>query len=115
MNTKDDSSKIDPGHSGIRDVLRVVGPIVLGLGLLLIVIGMVSFFAAMTSFGDPPKYFWCCFLGGPLVFVGIVMTAYGYMGKVARYTAGEMAPVAKDTFNYIATESKEGITAVASA
>ena len=110
----DDGSRIDPNHRDIRDVLRIIGPIVLGLGLLLIAIGMISFFGAFGSFG-PPKYFWCCFLGGPLLFVGIVMTSYGYMGRVARYTAGEMAPVAKDTFNYVATESTEGITAVASA
>lgn len=113
-NDNDGGSKIDPGHNKPRNVLRIVGPIILGLGVLLIVIGIASFFMSMGGF-EPPKYFWCAFLGIPLVFVGGVMTQFGYMGKVARYAAGEMAPVAKDTFNYVATESKEGITAVAGA
>ena len=97
MDVKDDSSRLDPGHNKSRKVLRVVGPILLVVGFLLlatIILGII---------------------GIPLIFVGGVMTMYGYMGKVARYTAGEMAPVAKDTFNYVATESKEGVTAVASA
>ena len=34
----------------------------------------------------------------------------GYLGKVARYTSQELAPVGKDTFNYMAKETKEGVT-----
>ena len=41
------------------------------------------------------------------------MTKFAYMGKVARYSAAELAPVAKDTLNYIAKESSEGISSVA--
>ena len=93
----DDGSRIDPGHNKTRKTLRIAGPILLGVGLLLTATIILGFF------------------GIPLIFIGGVMTMYGYMGKVARYSAGEMAPVAKDTFNYVATESTEGITAVASA
>jgi hypothetical protein len=35
------------------------------------------------------------------------------MGKVARYSAAELAPVAKDTFNYVAKESSEGVSSIA--
>ena len=45
----------------------------------------------------------------PIIFVGIVMTKMGYLGKVARYTSQELAPVGKDTFNYMAKETKEGV------
>ena len=106
--------QIDPGHKSIRDTLRVLGPIVLGLGVLLIVIGMVGFFMAFGG-SEPPRYIWCPFVGIPLVFVGGVMTSCGYMGKVMRYQAQEMAPVAKDTFNYMAEGTKEGIKTVAGA
>jgi len=37
------------------------------------------------------------------------------MGKVARYAAGEMAPVGKDTFNYVAKGTQEGVKAFAGA
>ena len=114
MDNKDDSSRIDPGHSGIRDVLRIVGPILLLIGIGLIATAIINFAMAFGG-SEPPRLFWCFFLAFPFLIVGTPMTQFGYMGKVARYTAGEMAPVAKDTFNYVATESKEGITAVASA
>ncbi len=106
--------QIDPEHRSIRDTLRIVGPIVAGAGVLLIIIGIISFFMAFGGSG-PPKYFWCAFLGMPLTFAGAVMTSYGYMGKVMRYQAQEMAPVAKDTFNYMADGTQEGIKTVAGA
>jgi membrane protease subunit (stomatin/prohibitin family) len=37
------------------------------------------------------------------------------MGSIMRYSAGEMAPVGKDTFNYMAHGTKDGIKTVASA
>lgn len=101
--------QIDPGHKSIRNKLRMLGPIILGLGVLLLVIGIVSFLLASG------EYFWCAFLGMPLMFVGGVMSSYGFMGRVMRYQAQEMAPVAKDTFNYMAEGTKEGIKTVAGA
>jgi len=43
------------------------------------------------------------------------MTMYGYAGKMARYQAAEIAPVQKDTFNYIADGTKGGVKTVANA
>jgi membrane protease subunit (stomatin/prohibitin family) len=37
------------------------------------------------------------------------------MGSILRYSAGQVAPVGKDTFNYMAQGTKDGITTVASA
>ena len=61
------------------------------------------------------KYFWCLFVVMPITFVGLVLTGYGFMGSVARYWAGEMTPVAKDSFNYMADGTKEGVQTIASA
>jgi hypothetical protein len=106
--------KIDPGHSTVRNTLRVVGPIIGGAGVLLIVIGIASFFMAFGG-SEPPKYFWCAFLGMPLAFVGGVMISYGYMGKVMRYYAQEAAPPIKDTFNYMAHGTSDGVKTMAGA
>ncbi len=106
--------KIDPGHAGVRDTLRVVGPLIILIGLGFVVVGLISFFSAFGG-GDPPSKFWCAFVGMPLLFVGGVMTSYGYMGKVMRYGAQETAPVIKDTFNYMAEGTSDGIKTVASA
>jgi len=109
-----EEEKIDPGHGGVRSVLRVVGPIVGLTGLIFMIVGVVSFFSAFGGSGGP-KYFWCCFVGIPLMFVGGVLTQFAYMGKVARYAAGEMAPVAKDTFNYMADGTQDGVRTFARA
>lgn len=104
-----DEERLNPGHLKTRNLLRRVGPAVLGVGLLLMAIGMIDFFMCMGSFSRQPKYFWCIFLGMPAVFFGAVMSNIGYMGAVARYMSAESAPVAKDTFNYVASETKEGV------
>jgi len=109
-----EEEKINPGHNKVRDLLRVAGPVVLGLGVLFMLIGFVSFVSAFNSTGHP-RYFWCMFVGMPLLFFGTVMTKIGYLGAVARYMAGESAPVAKDTFNYMADGTKEGVRDIASA
>jgi hypothetical protein len=38
---------------------------------------------------------------------------YGFMGAVFRFTAGETAPVAADTINYVAEETKGAVETVA--
>ncbi|NLH17459.1 MAG: zinc ribbon domain-containing protein [Phycisphaerae bacterium] len=105
---------IDPGHRGPRDLFRVLGPVILGIGILFMVVGGVDFFSAFGGM-RAPTLFWCFFVGMPLLFVGGVMCQFGYAGKVARYMAQEMAPVGKDTFNYMADGTQEGVKTVASA
>lgn len=103
-----------PRNAVIRTVLRVGGPILLILGLLLIAIGLGSFFSAFGSF-DRPRLFWCAFLGMPVLFIGIVMCKFGYMGDVLRYFAEEASPVVKDTANYLGENTQPGVKAVAKA
>ena len=106
---------IDPEHGKKKQVIRYIGIALLVVGAILILIGLGSFFASFGSKGGPPRYFWCAFLGMPISFVGTVLTGYGFMGAVARYTAGEAAPVAKDTFNYMAEGTQDGVRTLASA
>lgn len=107
-------NKINPNHQKQNSALKVIGPIVLLIGLGFLAVGMISFFNSFGSFGSP-RLFWCAFVGMPIMAIGIAMTRFAYMGKIARYTAGELAPVAKDTFNYMAKETQEGISDVAEA
>jgi zinc-ribbon domain len=109
-----EESKIDPKHSLSRRILRTLGPIIASLGLLLTVIGFGSFFTSFGTF-EPPRYFWCVFLGLPLLFVGVALCMFAYLGSVTRYMSGEAAPVQKDTFNYLAEGTKEGVRTFATA
>ena len=84
------------------------------VGLVFVVIGIGSFFASFGSFG-PPRYFWCAFVGIPLLGVGVAICKFAFMGQVARYVANEVAPVGKDTFNYMAHGTRDGVRDLATA
>jgi hypothetical protein len=100
-----------PHHVTARMVLRVGGPLIALVGVVLMIVGVGSFFSSFGTF-EPPRYFWCVFAGMPLLMVGLVMCKFGYLGVIYRYAAGEAAPVAKDTFNYVAEESRPGVRAI---
>lgn len=101
-----------PEQNAVRSFLRKVGPLIFCAGLLCMVVGMINFFLAFGG-GGPPRLFWLFFVGMPLLFVGGVMSQYGFMGIVARYFAGEVAPVATDTLNYVADETQGAVATVA--
>ena len=80
-----------PQHASVRRTLRGVGLAVLA------------------------RYFWCAFLGMPLLFVGSAMTMFGFLGAMNRFVAGESAPVAKDVVNYMGENMQPGVKAIAKA
>jgi RNA polymerase subunit RPABC4/transcription elongation factor Spt4 len=89
-----EEEKINPGHEQTRNKLRKAG--------------LICLIASLPLMCIP-------FVGLPLLFAGLVMTMMGYAGKLARYQAAEIAPVQKDTFNYMADGTKGGIKTVADA
>ncbi len=109
-----EEEQINPGHGEIRQVMRVIGPAMIGVGAIFTAIGMISFFTAFGTF-EPPRYFWCAFVGLPLIAFGSMLTKFAYMGALFRYFAGEVAPVQKDTFNYLATGVSPGVKDLAQA
>jgi hypothetical protein len=102
----------EPAQNSIRTALRIIGPAIFLAGLLCIIIAGVSFFASIGSF-SPPRFFWLAFVGMPLMFVGGVLSMYGFMGAVFRFAADEAAPVAADSVNYMAEETKGAVETVA--
>jgi hypothetical protein len=102
-------------HKQTRDFLRVIGPLVLGTGVVFALIGFGSFFSAFGSFSGPPRYFWCAFVGLPLIGVGTFITKFAYMGAVTRYMANEITPVGTDVFNTVARDTKSSIRDIAAA
>jgi hypothetical protein len=89
------------GQNGARTFFRVLGPMVVIVALVLLVTAGMDFFSAMSSFGDQPTKFAMFFVGLPLLAVGGWLTQAGFMGAGARYAAGELAPVVKDTAGYL--------------
>lgn len=105
---------IHPQQESIRAALRVVGPIIIGIGVLFALVGAVDFFSKAGTSQMPTK-FWCFFVGLPLLALGASLARFGFMGSVARYAAGEYAPVAKDTLNYLAEGTTDTVQNLAEA
>jgi hypothetical protein len=108
-----EEEKIDPGHQKVLKVLRTVGPILLVLGGLCTLVAFIDLVRVMMDISDWPRFFWLFFVGGPLIFLGSALTSTGYAGRIARFHAAQYAPGAKDTFNYMAEGTQDGIKTVA--
>ena len=126
-------------HDGFRNAMRLIGPVLILVGAGMFIAGVVSFGDNFDDkFDDvggksaldweiervtgkqpqkpkPANRFWMCFVGIPLLGIGIGMTRAGYLGVAARYVAGETAPVARDTINYVVDGTKDSIRDVAEA
>lgn len=100
-------------HKKTRKVFRIVGPVLLLIGVCCIAIAIADSFT--LDFFEMPKYDWLFFVGMPFLFVGFVLCGLGYGSDVAKYQSREMAPVAKDTFNYLASETTEGVESISRA
>ncbi|MFO0952491.1 MAG: zinc ribbon domain-containing protein [Isosphaeraceae bacterium] len=110
----------DPSLLAVRTALRVAGPLMLLTGLALTVIGFVSFFSSFSSiatgeFTGPPRYFWCAFVGMPLLFLGVGTSAAGYLGAFGRYMASQTVPVQRDVVNELATGTAPAVRTFARA
>ncbi len=103
-----------PQHQVSRWVLRGAGLLLAAAGAVFLVIGSADFFSAFGT-GEPPRLFWCCFVGMPLLFVGGAMCMFGFMGAVARYVAAEQVPVARDAANDLVAGTQDAIKTVARA
>ena len=88
-----------PGYSrqsSMRFMFRVAAVVGLGLALYFLALGLSDF---VTS--DEPQKFWMLFVGLPMLAVGGWLAMAGFGGAVARYAAGEGAPVARDSLDYL--------------
>lgn len=101
-------------QEGIRSTLRTVGILLIVVGGVFTAIGLIDFLSAFGSF-RAPTMFWAAFIGLPMIGVGLNLAKYGYLGAAGRYVAGEVAPIAKDTVNYIAEGSKDSIATISRA
>ena len=99
-------------QAAVRTALRVGGPILLGLGLILTIIAFADFF---SSFNDPsagmPRNFWMGFIGLPLIGIGASMVRFAYLGPASRYLAGEVTPTIRDTLGSLGIGQAERVCA----
>lgn len=91
------------GQGGLRTFLRIAGPLLLVVGLVLCGIAGADFFRAFgaSEIGAPPTRFWMFFVAFPFLAAGTWLTQAGYLGLAARYAAGETMPVVRDSAAYL--------------
>jgi transcriptional regulator with XRE-family HTH domain len=94
-----------------RHKIRTIAWIVLAIGLLFMALGLVLFFSDFFDMTmDPSRgVFGIIFisLGGIVLMVDLVLMIFGYAGSVGRYAASEVAPVVKDTSNYMMSGTRD--------
>ncbi len=103
---------VNPRAPAQRATLRAIGMLMVIAGGVLTAIGLIDFFGAMGGHSGPPQQFWCAMVGLPILAIGFGLLRLGYLGAIGRYVAGETAPVATDTINYVGEEAAPGIRSV---
>jgi len=114
MPKRDAPSPIDPQGKSIKQVLRFVGPVILGIGVILMIVGGVDFFSAFGT-DRLPGLFWCFFLAIPTLGLGFVLSMGGFMGRLLRYQVSQVAPVQKDYVHYMSREIAPDVETAAEA
>ena len=98
-------------HESVKKKLKIIGFSLLAVGFVLTVIGFISFFSSMGSFA-PPKFFWCAFLGLPLLGFGAMITSMAFRRELSKYAKDEMMPVVKEAGKEIAPTVQDLAAAV---
>lgn len=100
INDKENNGFETKKHKTAKIVLRIIGFIILPIGLGLIIAGLISFFQGFSGNGMG-SYFYLCFIGAPFIFVGGICLFLGYMRNIHSFTISQSAPVVKDVANYV--------------
>jgi len=100
-------------HKKTRSFFRLLGPVLLVIGAICLIVALIDFFT--LQYFEEPKFFWLFFVALPVIFFGFILTGLGYGGAMAKYQTEEYAPVAKDTFNYLAAETASGVKEISKA
>lgn len=90
-------------HNKNKKTLKIVGYCTLIPGVILTIIGFISFFVSSSSM-EMPSLFFLDFIGIPLIFVGSTCLRFGYRREVATYIKNESVPVAKELYQDLKPE-----------
>ncbi len=97
-------------HQKTKRIFKILGIIFTIAGLALAITGFASIFIAMNN-EEMPSLFWCCFVGFPVLAVGLWMLMLGFRKEFMQYAKNETVPV----FNDAAQQAQPGISAIADA
>lgn len=96
-------------HEETKKKLKIIGFIVLGAGIILSAIGLISFFSAFGS-GDFPKLFFLVFPGFPMIGIGASMLSFAYKREIMRYSKNESVPVINEAIEEVGPTVKKVVS-----
>src|SRR4051794_22078144 len=108
MDRNKPSPEIDPGHESRRALLAKTGFGLLAVGIPCAVVGVGLFVSKFFddsfdfSMGKPVTGMILIFVGSVLSMVGLRTVMVSNAGRILRYQAGEVLPVAHDTVRHTA-------------
>ena len=98
----------DEKYKKLKKKAKTFGIIALSIGLVLDVIGFISFFAAFINHGFP-YLFPLLVIGFPLTGLGLYLLIASSIGTIFGYYSSQTAPIAKDVANYMIKGTREEI------
>lgn len=84
--------------------MKIVGPILIAIGLTLFIIGVSSMFTSDDGF---PKLFFLTFIGIPVLAVGGWITMFAFRENLMRFHKNMTIPIAKETLEELAPTIKD--------
>lgn len=98
-------------HNKVKRIIKIVGIVILTIGLALDIIGFGDFFMSFSSFRTP-KYFFLSFIGLPLTGAGLSLLVFGFRREIHKYIKDEGMPVVKEAYYDLKPEIKDLVDTV---
>ena len=100
-------------HQKNKRKLRIIGTILLVIGLICAIIGFVDFFISMTSMGSPHLFF-LLFIGLPCIGIGTGLLIFANHREITTFIKNESVPVINEVADEISPAIKSVTKAVKS-
>lgn len=98
-------------HKALKKRLKIAGFILLFVGIVFAAIGFISFFSAFGG-SSMPRYFWCAFIGLPMIAIGAGLLGFAYKQEISRYVKNESVPVINEAGREVAPAVRDIASAV---
>lgn len=96
-------------HEETKKKLKIIGSVILGVGITLSAIGLISFFSAFGS-DNFPKLFFLVFPGFPMIGIGASMLSFAYKREIMRYSKNESVPVINEAIEEVGPTVKKVVS-----
>lgn len=108
-------------HKTIKTCLKVFGIVFILIGVICFAVGLFGGLFGMVASSpefdmNTPnlKLFFLTFIGIPFIFIGSVMTMFGFRKEVNTYVKNEDIPIAKEVYHDLKPEIKDFVDTIKS-